>query len=252
MNFQLRKQKILEHIEQSGFANVKDLATSLNISDITVRRDLGVLAEQGFLLRTHGGAMKVSLAQVPISFAQKTSVRAEQKEAICQMAAGFIQEGETVFLDCGSTVFRLCSFIRNLRIKVVTNSLPIAQALVGSSVSLNFAGGEIDPERQAAHGWVASEHLRRYRADRAFVGVDGISLNNGLSAHSEKEAEMTRVMVENARVAYFLCDSSKLEQDRYLPFAPLSFVKHLITDSSVAEEIVCAYEARGIVVMRAK
>lgn len=250
MNFQLRKQKILEHIEQSGFADVKDLALWLGISDITVRRDLTVLAEQGLLLRTHGGAMKVSLGQVPVGFAQKTALRAEQKEAICQRAAGLVQEGETVFLDCGSTVFRLCPYLRNLRIKVVTNSLPIAQALLGSSVSLNFAGGEIDPERQAAHGLVAAEHFRRYRADRAFVGVDGISLKNGLSAHSEKEAEMTRVMVENARAAYFLCDSSKLERDRYLPFAPLDFVQHLITDSEAAAEVVRAYEAEGVMVLR--
>jgi DeoR family transcriptional regulator, fructose operon transcriptional repressor len=250
MNFQIRKQKILENIEQSGIIDVKEMAVILDTSEITVRRDLTVLAEQGLLVRTHGGAMKVSLSQMPVSFAQKSAVNSEQKDEICTLAANLIQEGDVVFLDCGSTVFRMCPFIRNLNIKVVTNSLPIINELIGSTVSLNFAGGEIDFERQAAHGKIAVEHFGRYRADKAFVGIDGISIKNGLSASSEKEAEITLALAQNARETYFLCDSSKLEKDRYFPFAPIDFVENLITDSLVLEEILKTYEAAGVRILK--
>ena len=250
MNFQIRKQKILENIEQAGIIDVKEMAVILRTSEITVRRDLTILAEQGLLVRTHGGAMKVSLSQISLNFAQKSAVNSEQKDEICRLAANQIQEGDVVFLDCGSTVFRICPFIRNLRIKVVTNSLPIINELIGSEVSLNFAGGEIDFERQAAHGKIAVEHFGRYRADKAFVGIDGISLKNGLSASSEKEAEITIVLAQNAREVYFLCDSSKLEKDRYFPFAPLNFVKNLITDSLISGEIFRQYEAVGVRVLK--
>jgi DeoR family transcriptional regulator, fructose operon transcriptional repressor len=250
MNFQIRKQKILENIEQSGIIDVKEMAPLLETSEITVRRDLTVLAEQGLLIRTHGGAMKVSLSQIPVSFAHKSAINSEQKDEICRLAASQIQEGDVVFLDCGSTVFRMCPFIRNLNIKVVTNSLPIINELIGSTVSLNFAGGEIDFERQAAHGKIAIEHFGRYRADKAFVGIDGISLKNGLSASSEKEAEITLALAQNARETFFLCDSSKLEKDRYFPFAPIDFVENLITDSLVSEEIMREYEAAGVMVLR--
>ena len=145
-----------------------------------------------------------------------------------------------------STVFRMCPFLKNRNIKVVTNSLPIINELIGSSVSLNFAGGEIDFERQATHGKMAVEHFQRYRADKAFVGIDGISLKNGLSASSEKEAEITMAIAQNARETFFLCDSSKLEKDRYFPFAPLDFVQHLITDSKVSEGLLRNYRNVGV------
>jgi DeoR family transcriptional regulator, fructose operon transcriptional repressor len=250
MNFQIRKQKILETIEQQGLADVKELATLLDISEITIRRDLTVLAEQGLLIRTHGGAMKVSLSQMPVSFAQKSAINAEQKDEICRIASSLISEGDVVFLDCGSTVFRICPFIRNLKIKVVTNSLPIINELIGSTVSLNFAGGEIDMERQAAHGKIAAEHFNRYKADKAFVGIDGISIKNGLSSNSEKEAEITQAILQNTREAFFLCDSSKLEKDRYLPFANIDSVKNIITDSQVSEELLRQYQAVGVNMIR--
>jgi DeoR family transcriptional regulator, fructose operon transcriptional repressor len=246
MNFQVRKQKILEKLDQSGVIDVKETAVALAISEITIRRDLAVLADDGLLIRTHGGAMKVSLSQVPVSFAQKSAVNAGQKDEICRLAAQQIQEGDVVFLDCGSTVFRMCPFIRNKNIKVVTNSLPVINELMGSMVSLNFAGGEIDVERQAAHGKIAAEHFGKYRADKAFVGVDGISIQNGLSASSEKEAEITMALAMNAKVTFFLCDSTKLEKDRYLPFAPLNFVQHLITDSWASDELLEQYRTLGI------
>lgn len=249
MNFQVRKQKLVERLEQEGIIDVKEMAVLLETSEITVRRDLTILAEQGLLVRTHGGAMKVSLSQMPVSFAQKSAINAEQKDEICRKAVSQIQEGDVIFLDCGSTVFRMCPFIRNLKIKVVTNSLPIINELMGSSVSLNFAGGEIDSERQAAHGKMAAEHFGRYRAGKAFVGIDGISLKNGLSASSEKEAEITMALTQNARETFFLCDATKLEKDRYFPFAPIEFVQNLITDSTVSESLVQQYRAIGIRVL---
>lgn len=250
MNFQFRKQKIVEKLDQTGHCTVKELADILDTSTITVRRDLVILAEQGFLVRTYGGAMKTSLSQLPMSFLQKTMINADQKETICRRASSLIQDGDVVFLDCGSTVFGMCPFIRHLKIKVVTNSLPIANELINSVVSLNFIGGEVDKERQAAHGVLAVRHVKHYRAAKAFVGIDGISLKNGLSALSEKEAEMTTVLAQNAQETYFLCDSTKLEKDRYFPFAPINFVQNLITDDQASEEILAAYQAVGIRILR--
>jgi DeoR family fructose operon transcriptional repressor len=249
MNFQLRKQKLIEKLEQEGIVDVKEIAILLETSEITIRRDLAILAEQGLLVRTHGGAMKVSLSQMPVSFAQKSAINSNQKDEICRKAVEQIQEGDIVFLDCGSTVFRMCPLIRNMKIKIVTNSLPIINELIDSSVSLNFAGGEIDFERQATHGKMAIEHFQRYRADKAFVGIDGISLKNGLSSLSEKEAEITMAITQNARETFFLCDSSKLEKDRYFPFASISFVENLITDSQASEQLISAYKSLGLSVL---
>lgn len=246
MNFQQRKRLIVQTVEERGSADVRELADLLQTSEMTVRRDLIQLAASGLLYRTRGGAMKVSLATDAHRFANKMAVNAERKDYICQLAAQEIQEGDVVFMDCGSTVFRLCQFIRNKRITVVTNSLPVVAELIPSDVSVNLVGGEVDKERQAVHGLIAEEHMARYRANRAFLGVDSISLQNGLSANSEKEASTTTTMARQSEKVYLLCDSSKLETDKYLYFAPLSLFDVLITDREAKPELVAAYRQAGV------
>jgi len=249
MNFQHRKRLILQTVEERGSADVQELADLLQTSAMTVRRDLAQLAASGLIYRTRGGAMNVSLATDTHRFAHKTAVNADRKDYICRIAAGEIQEGDVIFMDCGSTVFRLCPFIRHKRITVVTNSLPVVAELMTSDVSLNLVGGEVDKARQSIHGLIAEEHITRYRADRAFIGVDGISLQNGLSSNSEREASMTVAMARQAQTTYLLCDSSKLETDKYLYFAPLSLFSVLITDNETNPDIVSAYRQAGVTVM---
>lgn len=250
MNFQERKQIILQLLTEKGSADVKEIASRLHTSEITVRRDLAVLAEKGLLYRTHGGAMQVGLAKDPFNFAQKAAVNAERKDHICEIAARQIQDGEVIFLDCGSTLFRLCPFIREKRIQVITNSLPVVYELINSSVRINLVGGEIDPDRQAVHGVIALEHIARYRASKAFIGVDGLSLASGLSAFSEKEASMALAMSRKAQQVFLLCDSGKLEKEKYFPFAPLSLVHTLITDSLAEQQLLERYRQAGLRVLQ--
>lgn len=249
MNFQNRKQLIVQTVEARGSADVRELADLLHTSEMTVRRDLVQLAASGLLYRTRGGAMKVSLATDKFRFANKTAVNAERKDYICELAAKEIQEGDVIFMDCGSTVFRLCQFIHNKRITVITNSLPVIAELLSSDVTVNLVGGEVDKERQAVHGLMAEEHIGRYRANRAFIGVDGISLQNGLSANSEKEASTAVAMARQTERVYLLCDSSKLETDKYLYFAPLSLFDVLITDNEAKPDVVAGYRKAGISVI---
>ncbi|GAB2623734.1 DeoR/GlpR family DNA-binding transcription regulator [Emticicia sediminis] len=244
MSYQSRKQKILKIVEEQGEADVKELALKVETSEITIRRDLALMAADGLIFRTHGGAMKLSLANIPANFEQKVATNIEQKDYIARLAAQEIQDGDIIFMDCGSTVFRICQFIKNKRIKVITNSLPIVYDLSNTEVSINLIGGELDNKRQAIHGQIAVEHIRRYQADKAFVGVDGISIENGLSAASEKEAEITTAMSSHSQLTYLLCDSSKLGKDKYLRFAALSIVDVLVTNE-VSEKLK-TYQDLGV------
>ena len=210
--------------------NVKELAEEIGISEITIRRDLVVLANDGLLYRTHGGAMRLDLVNAVADFKNKTASNVEQKDYICRIAAQEIVDGDIIFMDCGSTVFRLCQFIKQKKIRVVTNSLPVLYELMDSSVAVNLVGGEVDKERQAVHGKIAEEHIARYQVTKAFIGVDGISAENGLSAHSEQEAGITLAAASHADVIYLLCDASKVGRDKYLQFAPIKLINVLITD----------------------
>jgi len=229
MNFQKRKRFIFQELEKKGELGIQQLADALQTSTITVRRDLNLLAADGLLLRTHGGAMKVGADEFPHRFNNKAAVHAKAKEQICRIAAGQIADGDIIFMDCGSTVFHLCQFIKNKKIKVITNSLPVISALQESQVSLNIIGGEFDAERQAIHGKKATDHIASYRATKAFVGVDGIS-DRGLFSHSEKEASITLAMAAQSAFTYLLCDESKIGKESYLKFAKPELVNAIITD----------------------
>jgi DeoR family transcriptional regulator, fructose operon transcriptional repressor len=248
MNFQRRKQIILKQLDTSGEIEIKQAAAELNISEITVRRDLNQLASDGLLYRTHGGAMKVNPLEIPHDFINKAAKNIEAKDKVCRAAADKIEHGDIIFMDCGSTVFRLCQFIKNKKIKVITNSIPIVYELQNSLVSLNVIGGEFDAERQAMHGKIANEHVANYKANKAFLGVDGIS-RNGLFANSELEADITLAIAAQSAKTYLLCDDSKIGKESYLKFAEITMVSAIITNSR-SDELVY-FKKRGIEIVNA-
>lgn len=230
MNFQKRKQKILDKLNTSGEVDVKLLAAELEISEITARRDLNQLASDGLLYRTHGGAMKIDPLAKPHDFINKAAQNSAVKNSICREAAAHIYDGDIIFMDCGSTVFHLCQFLKNKKIKVITNSLPVVYELQNCAVSINIIGGEFDNDRQAVHGKIANEHITRYRAGKAFLGVDGISVN-GLFANSELEAGITSAYIDQSAYTYILCDDSKIGNETYLKFAEIDKVNAIITNA---------------------
>jgi DeoR family fructose operon transcriptional repressor len=243
MNYPKRKQIILDKLNTQGEVDIKETAAMLEISEITIRRDLNRLAGDGLLYRTHGGAMKVNPLEIPHDFVNKAAKNIEAKDKICRAAAALINNGDIIFMDCGSTVFRLCQFIKNKKIKVITNSIPVVYELQNSLVSLNIIGGEFDQERQAVHGKMANEHIARYKANKAFLGVDGISIN-GLFANSELEADITLAFAKYSAKAFLLCDNSKIGKESYLKFADLKTIDTIITDSQSDE--LMHFEKQGV------
>jgi DeoR family fructose operon transcriptional repressor len=238
-------------LAEAGEADIKALAAEMQVAEITVRRDLNVLAADGLLYRTHGGAMKVSPQELPHPFANKAAVNVAAKEAIARRAAAEVSDGDVLFMDCGSTVFHLCPFIMQKKIQVITNSLPVIYALQDSRVALNLVGGEVDAERQAVHGRMAGYHIGQYRATKAFLGVDGLSAG-GLFANSEKEAGLTLAMAAgsglNYLLNYLLCDASKLGKEGYWRFAGLELVQAVVTDAATG---ACRFlKGAGVSVLR--
>ncbi|WP_431294807.1 DeoR/GlpR family DNA-binding transcription regulator [Pedobacter sp. P26] len=243
MIFQKRAHKILELLEAFGEIEIRQLAAEIDVSEVTVRRDLTTMAANGLLYRTHGGAMKLSELIRPVSFAHKAAVNIKAKDAICKRAAADIIDGDVIFIDCGSTAFRLCQFIKNKKIKVITNSLPVVNELQGSSITINLIGGEVDATRQAVHGTMAYEHIARYHASKAFLDADGITAE-GLYAGSEHEASNTLAMASQSDCVYMLCDASKIGKTSYLKFNDLSLVNILITNYNGLE--VTKFGSKGI------
>ncbi len=240
-----RKRKILEFLSQNEEMEVTEMAKYLEVSDITIRRDLIDLESKGLLIRTHGGAVKID-ENIAVSFQDKSVKNAKEKDFICQLASKEIQEGDVIFIDCGSTTFELCKYIREKKIHVITNSLPVVNALAHSKVKVNLIGGELDTERMAMHGMMAVEHIRKYQATKAFIGVDGLT-TEGLFAHSEKEAEISLNIAAQAAQTYLLCDASKIGKKSYLNFGGIGLLHTLITNAD--DQLASPFRTLGLPVL---
>lgn len=242
-----RHRQILAQLHTEEEVTVRTLAERLGTSEITIRRDLNQLADAGKLVRTHGGALLPDGA----SFVGKSERHSAEKTYIGELAAHFVEEGDTLFLDCGSTVLALAPHLKKFRnLKIITNSLPVLSVLLEAPhLSINLIGGELDPHRRAVHGAVALEHIARYHADKAFIGTDGLSLANGLSAQSETEASLSRALIDHASLTFLLADAGKFERNSYLRYAPLSAVHRILTDKGLDESLHRQYTDAGHIVV---
>lgn len=252
MGYPERKKKILNALEDAGNMDVLQLSDKLDISPVTMRRDLQRLAREGLLIRTHGGAMKTEGGPRFPAFADKAATSQEQKQQIGKLAASFVEPGDTIFLDCGSTVLCMCPHLQKISgVRVITNSLPVLSALVNvPDITINLIGGEVDQERKALHGLQAIRHIESYHATKAFIGVDGLSVESGLTAFSEKEASISTAMSQNADTVYLLCDTSKIGKDSYFKFAPLSLFHYLLTDKGISRAQQKALAGQGVKVVK--
>ncbi|MFH0920924.1 MAG: DeoR/GlpR transcriptional regulator [Fibrobacterota bacterium] len=175
------------------------------------------------------------------------------KKAIGKKASELITDNDTLFIDCGSTPFQIAQhLIGKKNIRIITNSLPVVSELIhDSEIRIIFLGGEVVNTRHATQGAMAERFIAEYRADKAFIGADGFSFENGLSAYDEREGAVSLKMMEQSRESYLVCDSSKLEKDSLYRFAPVTRLTALITDDRAQPEIISRLRKQNITVITA-
>ena len=173
--------------------------------------------------------------------------------AISKYAAQYINDNETIFLDCGTTIFNLCHFInKKNNLQVITNSLSVASELAKyPQIKVTMIGGDILPERRAAYGLTAWNQINQYHADKAFIGTNGLSLTGGFSSYDDSEAQVVLAMAGAAEQVYMLCDSSKIENDSVYKFAPITLADYIITDKDLAPDIVSKYKENNVNIITA-
>jgi DeoR family transcriptional regulator, aga operon transcriptional repressor len=226
-----RLSSILERLSANGGVGVAELAAELDASAATVRRDLQLLEEQRLLSRTHGGAVAHGvLYELPLRY--RSARFGEEKRRIAAAAAERVSEGMVVGLTGGTTTTEVARALSDRRrLTIVTNSLSIAAELaVRPNLKLVVTGGVARPESYELIGPLAEASLTGLNLDLAIVGVDGISRSAGLTTHHEAEAHTNRALIERARRALVVADSSKIGQTAFARICDAERVDELITD----------------------
>ncbi|MFW5690110.1 MAG: DeoR/GlpR family DNA-binding transcription regulator [Spirochaetota bacterium] len=242
-----RQRQILQLVDERGVIRVNELSERFDVSVMTIRRDLMVLEEQGLLSRSHGGAVSRRRFQREPYFDQKGRRNRDEKLAIASAAAAMVEPGETILVNSGSTTLELLRMLPEMELRVVTSNAGALSVLRSSSIECIVVGGVYRARSNSFVGGLAIRTLEQVYGGKAFIGVDGLSLDAGLTTPHHQEAEIARAMIQRTRgEVIVLADSSKIGGIAPFVTAPLGAVDVVVTDSGLDEEYRAALEERGI------
>lgn len=234
----LRRNRITELLRENQEVNIPELADLFSTSEMTIRRDLDLLAEQGFVRRTHGGAAAAERMEFQFDFVERRTRNHKAKQAIALEASKLVQPGQRIILDTGTTTLELAYLLKNAEhLTVITPSLAVASVLQFSTgIQTILLGGVIRKGSPDLTGVVTEKVLDMFMVDIAFQGADGIGLNGELFNSDMRIAQVDTKMRQRAEKTYILCDSSKIGRMEFVSNGSLSEVNALITDNSISND----------------
>lgn len=226
-----RRHAIISIVKIRTSVRVGELAERLDVSDVTIRKDLSTLEEMGLVERTHGGAILAERSDDRTSLAARRHWNEAAKTAVALAARELISHGETILIDAGSTCANLAEAIRDMELRVVTNSLDVMIALADRpGIVLHSTGGNYRQAGGSFIGPIAEEMIRRMNFDHAFLGTTGLSWSGRFSSQNTIEAQFKRAVITVAKKVVVLCDRSKIGHDAFSVFATAEDVDILIGD----------------------
>lgn len=246
-----RRKLILEVLERQKIVRSATLSELLGASEATVRRDLDWLERRGVAERTHGGAILSQRLPNEPAYASSALANPQAKRAIGRAAAGLVNNGDTIFLNSGTTTTEVLLHLKtrsDLReVVVVTNNVTAAVEARDADFDIILLGGSFRPRSYSTVGHFATEMLRGMHADKAFIGVDGISLKYHCTTPASPEAEIGHVMIEQTQgKVYVVADYSKWGVVSNFQLATLDEVDGLIVDNWLDAEGRTELGTRGV------
>lgn len=234
---QERYKIIVQMLKDEGFVRVEDIMSAFNISIETVRRDLNNLEKEGLIQKTYGGARLTDQGAFEMSSDIRMKKNIEEKLRIGKKCGEIIRDGESVFLDGGTTTLQVAKNIKQKEgLTVITNSIYVINELANTNIEILVIGGKLRNQERAISGAVAMLDVSNFHVHTAVLGAGAISVDRGVSDYNVDEAFMRKKIIETARRKIVVADSSKFGFDLLVHVCDLSAVDTLITDQGLDEE----------------
>ncbi len=228
-----RQQRIRKLAVQQGVLRIPELAESLGVSEMTIRRDLDMLEDSGHVERTFGGAIVSEQTSFESNYAVRLHTHTPEKQALARYAASLIQDGDTVAIDASTTCLALARELAKRRLTIITNGLDAALELRNSGSKVILIGGYLRQVAGSFAGPLALKMLEGLRVDQVFFSAKGVSLRDGFLDSDLDEIEVKRAMITSAVHVTALMDSSKFGVHALGRIAPLNAVHLLISDEGL-------------------
>lgn len=227
-----RISKIIGIIKDKGTVRVDELAKKLDVSLMTVRRDLEKLKNEGILERCHGGA----ILKKEVSYKEKRTLQIEEKIKIAQRCAKMVRKGDTVFLDAGTTTYEIAKLICDIpSIAIITNDIEIASFLIDTNVSLILCGGTVQKSTCSMVGDFAIHMMENMRTEIAFIGAASIDDEFNVLTPTSNKAVFKRTVCKYTNRSYLAVDSTKFGKQALLKVNNLSNYVGVITNKVFSE-----------------
>src|SRR5580692_361610 len=234
-----RREQILKLLETTGILSVGELADRFALSVVTIRKDLDDLASEGLLQRTFGGAVFSNRSLFNNFFRESARQHGPQKQAIASAALEYIQDGDTIVLDGGTTTLALAQLLKE-QVKsafIITCSVPAALELSSAGYDILLLGGMVRNKSLALLGRETLTVLEHYRADKAFLGSSGFTAERGHGTLNLEHAQIKEAIIKASEQTYVLVDSSKYGHNCLSSFMRLRDVALTITDNQLARSV---------------
>lgn len=218
-----RYEKIVTITNERGFVSTKELSDSLKVTETTIRRDTETLDQQGLLIRVHGGAKSIRNGDIlshgdEIRMTERIDHNKE-KRIVAKKAASFVKDGDCIFLDGGTSALNMIDYLKDKKIKIVTNNHLIAYAYKGGEADIHMLGGKYLPEYNMVVGPVATEELEKYNFDYAFISAVGVDMATQTVYTTEVyTAAVKKMAISRSMSKYLLLDDSKFSVKGFCGF----------------------------------
>ncbi len=252
-----RRASILAIIEDAGEASLAELCTRFSgVSEITIRRDLIQLEQEGHILRTRGGAVSLKRLGSGIphpgsgeenEYFLRAHQNQEEKIALAKKALSFVEKGRSIYFDAGSTIMALAHLLPDEAMTIITNGTNVAQELVTKpKITVMMPGGTVNHNTLSVSGSTSISFIQNINIEYAFMSASAFSLDAGFSVSNIYEAELKRAVINRAKKVVMLLDSSKFDKSLLFTMADLADIDYLVCDRAPSSEIRKAAKAAGV------
>ncbi len=233
-----RREKIFELIQEDGSAKVINLAKIFKVTEVTIRQDLEKLEKDGLVIKEHGGAFLKDIKDQVQSFSLGHKENIDKKELIAKKCIEFIENGDSIILDSGSTTTEIAKHLKGFKnLTVITNALNIALMLGAEpGIVLIVTGGEFKPPTLSLTGQKAADSFKGLNVQKLFLATAGISMKSGLTYPSISDLVVKKAMIEAADTTYLVADSTKIGKSAFASLGALSLIDYIITDNGIEEK----------------
>jgi Transcriptional regulators of sugar metabolism len=247
-----RIERIKEIITEKKQVDVSTLSSLLSVTEVTIRNDLDKLEQEGFITKTHGGAMlnvKNSKASDNKATDNINNVEVNKdKEYIGQIAACMVKERESIFLGSGVTCYYVAKALsKKKNINIVTNNLHVANILASNSmINVVLSGGNLINNTMALGGDIVSKSLEGIFVDKAFISVTGIHMSNGFTVPNLEELNVFKTIMNMTNELIVVADYTKFDRTSFVKLGPLNIAKKVITNENIPSEYKAYFFEDGI------